>query len=499
MEEAAKETVIVVHGTYAAPQPGTSPWHQAVEGVPPSGGFIAKLNDALQERGSAARCWAHCGRGSEGFHWSGKNSWIDRTEAASELGNYVRNLRNKGWCCHIVAHSHGGNVVLEALPQITTALRSNAPLGKIVTLGTPFMDTMAPILQRITRERRQLIRYAWVFLILFMFFMVIMAAVGWLANLTSAALGYAIAIVVVAAAIIFVSFSGKSHTAKPIAQIQPKFLAIGSPMDEPWQLLHHMRNASNPMAVQTSLIRYLISSLQARVSRSHQIAQIYGAKSYRDLEPVAKLFLALAHLTAVLSIFAIWPMWKSQIEREPWLDLLSWSGLAGLVLVALSTLIFGAEFTSAFGSPSRWCAHRLGAIKGIFGEIVTYIIRSRGWSVVVAIAMGLEGYRHQLPLIEQNPSSVPGNLITYEDMPIGAQQRALAKRGAWIDRHLSDVAQTFSKLVVTSADIVLLLRAIEADQTLVHAAYYSDDECIARIADWIAAMDDLPSNAAIAA
>jgi hypothetical protein len=26
---------------------------------------------------------------------------------------------------------------------------------------------------------------------------------------------------------------------------------------------------------------------------------------------------------------------------------------------------------------------------------------------------------------------------------------------------------------------------IENDETLVHAAYYTDDECIARIADWI--------------
>jgi hypothetical protein len=111
--------------------------------------------------------------------------------------------------------------------------------------------------------------------------------------------------------------------------------------------------------------------------------------------------------------------------------------------------------------------------------------------------MGLEGYRHELPRIERCPSSVPG--VTYENMPTGAQQRALAKRGDWIHRHLNDVADTFSKLVVTSADIKLLLSAIEADQTLVHAAYYTEDECIARIADWIAAKDDLPSNTVIAA
>jgi len=47
-------------------------------------------------------------------------------------------------------------------------------------------------------------------------------------------------------------------------------------------------------------------------------------------------------------------------------------------------------------------------------------------------------------------------------------------------------------LIVTSADIIMLQHAIEADQTLVHAAYYTDDECIARIADWIAAKDDVP-------
>jgi hypothetical protein len=83
MEEAAKETVIVVHGTYAAPKPGVSQWYQPAEGKSATE-FITKLNDDLQKRGSAARCWAHCSHGDQGFHWSGANSWIDRTRAASE-------------------------------------------------------------------------------------------------------------------------------------------------------------------------------------------------------------------------------------------------------------------------------------------------------------------------------------------------------------------------------------------------------------------------------
>jgi hypothetical protein len=58
-------------------------------------------------------------------------------------------------------------------------------------------------------------------------------------------------------------------------------------------------------------------------------------------------------------------------------------------------------------------------------------------------------------------------------------------RSAWIGRHFGDVTETLAKLVITSADISLLQRSIESDQSLVHAAYYMDDQCIARIADWI--------------
>jgi len=169
MEEAAKETVIVVHGTWAAPRPGVIRWYQPVDGATAAGGFVGKLDEALQKRGSPARCWAHCTQADQIFHWSGENSWIARTRAASELGNYVLKLRNEGWRCHIVAHSHGGNVVVEALPQITTALLFNASLGKIVTLGTPFMDTMSPILNRVSRNRNYILRISWTIIVLYSF------------------------------------------------------------------------------------------------------------------------------------------------------------------------------------------------------------------------------------------------------------------------------------------------------------------------------------------
>jgi hypothetical protein len=100
--------------------------------------------------------------------------------------------------------------------------------------------------------------------------------------------------------------------------------------------------------------------------------------------------------------------------------------------------------------------------------------------------MGLEGYRYPLPNVEQSPSYASAGLVKYENMPTAAEQRALKARSNWVGLHLGDVSQAFAKLTVTAADITSLLRMVEADQSLVHGAYYSDDDCIARIADWIA-------------
>jgi hypothetical protein len=105
--------------------------------------------------------------------------------------------------------------------------------------------------------------------------------------------------------------------------------------------------------------------------------------------------------------------------------------------------------------------------------------------------MGLEGYRYPIPLVGQFPHHIPKAFVTYEDMPKAAQQRAMDKRSAWITRHLGDISQTFAKMAIAAADISSLLHTIEQDQSLVHAAYYTDDGCIARIADWIAALEPM--------
>lgn len=156
------------------------------------------------------------------------------------------------------------------------------------------------------------------------------------------------------------------------------------------------------------------------------------------------------------------------------------------MLVMVFTKILGENFFSALLWPFRRSAQVVGSLASIFSAMVTYGVRYSGWSVLLKMVLGLESYRFKVPLIKQHPSNIPKKFIKYEDMPMGAEQRALDKRRDWVARHLGDVSQTFSKLVITTADISSLLHMVEADQTLVHAAYYTDDECIARIADWIA-------------
>jgi hypothetical protein len=154
-----KETVIVVHGTFDGPVAGTTKWWQS------GGSFCESLDAEFKTLGFPARCWAHCegGQHSE-FSWDGRNNWRSRYEAAIRLNEHTEVLRKDGWRCHLVAHSHGGNVVIRALHQeiakyLLNRLNNLADygislsdyryddtwfrikgLGEIVCLGTPFID-----------------------------------------------------------------------------------------------------------------------------------------------------------------------------------------------------------------------------------------------------------------------------------------------------------------------------------------------------------------------
>ena len=142
----------MIHGTFDAPDPAFAkkPQYPAVlKWYEPGGQFCLLLDEALQAKGSGARCWKHCEVTGEVFTWSGANNWVDRQAASQSLAEYIKSLHNEGWVVHVIAHSHGGNIAVNAIRLSVQYSMEQAKIltippsvefhpAYIVTLGTPF-------------------------------------------------------------------------------------------------------------------------------------------------------------------------------------------------------------------------------------------------------------------------------------------------------------------------------------------------------------------------
>lgn len=123
MPETQPELVILVHGTFAASDSDYGGgWWQA------GGRFGTKLNERLQGK-------ARCADIGEVFHWSGKNLESERRAASQKLADRFLELEAKGHPYHVIAHSHGGNVVLAAIAECRRPLKF---LRSWTTVGSPF-------------------------------------------------------------------------------------------------------------------------------------------------------------------------------------------------------------------------------------------------------------------------------------------------------------------------------------------------------------------------
>ena len=160
--------VLVIHGTGAAPKPDEIKWYQF--DPDDESNFCRRLDAALGELGWPAAVWRRPrGMDDDGrrlrFSWSGGNSHADRLAGGGELDELLRRIREADPRCriHLVAHSHGGNVVLAGLHSYLGWMRHLAGsevqgqgadaglaawrrgldpefnrLGRLVFLGTPF-------------------------------------------------------------------------------------------------------------------------------------------------------------------------------------------------------------------------------------------------------------------------------------------------------------------------------------------------------------------------
>lgn len=157
---------MIVHGTFAA----ALRWWRPGSAESPT--FADRLEGALARRGLADTVWKPAlalGWSPDAFAWSGRNRHEDRVVGGRTLAiqlNALAETLDAGdgdpLVVNFVAHSHGGNVVLEALPRLAPIVRP----GRVVLLGTPLL-TFRPTL-RIVRAAVALL-LAFVVVSLFVF------------------------------------------------------------------------------------------------------------------------------------------------------------------------------------------------------------------------------------------------------------------------------------------------------------------------------------------
>jgi len=129
LDELPRETVVLIHGTFA---------NRAASWWLPGSDFCRKLDSSLLQRNSRARCWAHIDSDKDVFAWTGDNLESERCIAGDRLAKEIADLETSADThrYHIVAHSHGGNVVLRALRSLAEDPKK---LGAVIFLGTPVL------------------------------------------------------------------------------------------------------------------------------------------------------------------------------------------------------------------------------------------------------------------------------------------------------------------------------------------------------------------------
>jgi hypothetical protein len=161
----SKTLTLVIHGTFA----GQAKWWRL--GSDGHETFADRLEEELSRRGLSGSVWKPAllveGFDYSSFSWSGLNRHRDRIGGArrlsSSLNQFAQSVQatsNAPLTVNFVAHSHGGNVVLEALRH----LKTNVQVGRVALLGTPLV-TVRPAF-RIARFVFSLVLLALLFLFL---------------------------------------------------------------------------------------------------------------------------------------------------------------------------------------------------------------------------------------------------------------------------------------------------------------------------------------------
>jgi hypothetical protein len=516
------QTVVLVHGTWASSQDSRPKWYETRKAEPDS--FVSKLDGALSQDGSEARCWAHC-QDEKTYSWSGENSWLARSVAAAQLRNYLRRLIESGWRCHVVAHSHGGNVLAEALADLTT--REVDALGQIITIGTPFLDTFTPFQRRRAIMRRILLIPAialyltiivltGISLFVFVYDIPRRGLLNPDPNLTIVRIITAATFLIATTAAIkslLSAYHRRRATKSASTVISGKTLIYSTQHDEAYLTLRHFERSFNPLDPGVGMITYLRAAYVRYVTRQAEIAKQLGFLPFREAPRSWRLTLTLFYFLFIFFIFGLWlimgiPGYDRSIgmilrpienvltiitssrPSDTFVAIFSWAFSSTIpLLVSLlvsAAFVFGMPFFALLIAPLRYPLRLIASLRILPKEMITYSVRKRVWDVFKDILFGLDAYRFQPPKVLLAPDSGPLAGSRFEELPLTIIQALEERRGLGIVRQIPKVTELFSATRSDMTDVITLLKEIEDDVTLLHAAYYTEDVCIHRIAKWIA-------------
>lgn len=127
---------LIIHGTFAK----KSTWWRLGQSS-----FADRLERELEGRGQAGTVWQpvlDAGMTYHDFSWTGENSHADRIDGArklahslDQLAQRLGNTADNPLLVNLVAHSHGGNVVLESIRHLSHRVSPE----RVVLLGTPLL------------------------------------------------------------------------------------------------------------------------------------------------------------------------------------------------------------------------------------------------------------------------------------------------------------------------------------------------------------------------
>lgn len=511
-----RETVIVVHGTFSGKD--TESAHARPGWYAPGQTFASKLDAALAARGSPARCWAHLATGEDYFWWDGANDWLARFKAAARLRSHVRALHELGWTVHLVGHSHGGNVIVDAITNDAGRVEPWFQ-GRVALLGTPLYR---PASTFGVRQRNRTLAWAlatmlvWALLLTFVLRRIDPFAAFALGASSDLGATVAIAVLIAAGTVLLVKgggwglrnvrsvdllFLGVRLQGTPPSQGEwrrsPAFMLVNSHYDEAYRSLTGLQEGDNPLIEEPPQALHSppasrwfpLLSWPGRFVRklAAHVAAVADTGARRVAARVGRT-LRIDHGGALLAAGALLLLLAAVVTRGLALALASWPAAtvslvfwSALALIAVAACLFrglallpGIVLLEAPAAVWR-------ALTGLAALQLEVPIRRGVWGFLRSLGMGLSGAPQRVQDTRVSLDRLDPEDCVYLELPEDLVAGVKTKQNG----RLGDIQDILYRRGGTWYARNLVKELHDLGFPLVHTSYYDNAECIEKVADWL--------------